>query len=265
MLDGVLVTGRGMNVTGPVGSVVIRHSTLVPGWDLEPHCAPVSPEQPSLVLEDTGACVQVERSILGTILVIAREPLPIFLSDSVLDATDPGREALSAPDCGLAAAVFHVRRSTVIGEVHTHAIGLAENAIFDGSVRVARRGIGCVRFCHVPPGSRTPARYHCQPDLVWAALREAAQRGEIDPAELPRLREVEAARVRPRFTSRRYGTPAYAQLAADSAAEISRGAEDGSELGAFHDLFQPQREDNLRQRLAEYSPAGADAGIIYVT
>ena len=43
------------------------------------------------------------------------------------------------------------------------------------------------------------------------------------------------------------------------------GAEDRSEMGAFHDLYQPQRAANLRQRLAEYTPAGADAGVIFVS
>ena len=36
-------------------------------------------------------------------------------------------------------------------------------------------------------------------------------------------------------------------------------------MGAFHDLFQPQRLDNLVLRLAEYTPAGCDAGIVIVT
>ena len=36
-------------------------------------------------------------------------------------------------------------------------------------------------------------------------------------------------------------------------------------MGAFHDLYQPQREDSLRARLAEYTPAGTDAGIFFVT
>jgi hypothetical protein len=71
--------------------------------------------------------------------------------------------------------------------------------------------------------------------------------------------------VVPRFTSTRYGTPGYAQLALGCPDEIRRGAEDSSEMGAFHDLFQPQREDNLRLRLDEYTPAGSDAGILFAT
>lgn len=248
VLDGLLITGRGLNVTGPVGAVGLRHCTLVPGWSLEPECHPHSPEEPSLVLDRTTACVSIERSILGTIEVIGdevnHEPLPIHIRDSILDATGHDRAALSAPDCRHAHAVLHAHRTTVIGEVHTHAVEIAENSIFTGRMQVARRGIGCMRFSYVPPGSRTPRRHRCQPDLV------GSQNAQL---------------VRPLFTSERYGTPAYGQLAAVCAEEIKRGAEDGSEMGAFHDLYQPQREDSLRARLAEYTPAGTDAGIIPVT
>lgn len=285
-ISGLLVTGRGVSVTGQVGAVVIRDSTLVPGWSLEAHCAPAHPEEPSLVLENTTACVQLERAILGTILVVNDEvrsdPIPIHLIDSVLDATGPEREALSAPECRHAHAILHAYRSTVIGEVHVHAVAMGENTIFVGRVHVARRGIGCLRFSYVAPerahagggrpgagseraSSRTPRRYHCEPDQVWSVLQESAERGDLDPADLPRLRELEAARVRPRFTSTAYGTPAYLQLDRSCAPEITRGAEDGSEMGVFHDLFQPQRADNLRARLDEFTPAGGDAGVIHVT
>lgn len=158
-------------------------------------------------------------------------------------ATGNDRAALSAPDCRHAHAVVSAHRTTVIGEVHTHAVAIAENSLFTGVLRVARRGVGCLRFCYVPPCSRTPRRHRCQPDLVGGD---------------------EAARVRPLFTSERYGTAAYGQLAAGCAEEITRGADDGSELGAFHDLHQPQRLDSLRARLAEYTPAGTDAGIVIV-
>ncbi|TJZ52985.1 hypothetical protein FCH28_17650 [Streptomyces piniterrae] len=248
VLDGLLVTGRGLNVTGPMGAVTLRHCTLVPGWSLEPECHPASPEEPSLVLDRTTACVEIDRCILGTIEVIGDEvgtdPLPIHLRDSILDATGHDRAALSAPDCRHAHAVLHAHRTTVIGEVHTHAVRIAENSIFTGRLHVARRGIGCLRFSYVPPGSRTPRRYRCQPDLA----------GPENPS-----------RVRPLLRGERYGSPWYGQLAASCAEEIRRGAEDGAEMGAYHDLYQPQREDSLRARLAEYTPAGTDAGIVFVT
>ena len=72
----------------------------------------------------------------------------------------------------------------------------------------------------------------------------------------------EALRVRPRFCSMRYGTPDYCRLSDDCATEIVRGADDESEMGVFHDLFNPQRTTNLQARLDEYTPAGMDPGII---
>ncbi|MFF9479735.1 hypothetical protein [Streptomyces sp. NPDC014733] len=247
VLDGLLVTGRGVNVTGPLGSLVLRHCTLVPGWSLEPACHPVSPEEPSLVLDRTTACVEIDRTVLGTIEVIGDEvgtdPLPIHLRDSILDATGTDRAALSAPDCRHAHAQLSAHRTTVLGEVHVHAVRIAENSLFTGVVRVARRQVGCVRFSYLPPGSRTPRRHRCRPDGPGG----------------------DAARVRPLLRGVRYGTPWYGQLAADCPEEIVRGAEDGAELGAYHDLYLPQRTDSLRARLAEYTPAGTEAGIVFVT
>jgi len=122
-----------------------------------------------------------------------------------------------------------------------------------------------MRFCYVPDGSRTPPRYSCQPDLVEAAVRDAFRRGELDAAARDSALRREEHRVRPQFESVRYGTPQYCRLAETCAPEIARGADDESELGAFHDLFQPQRETNLETRLAEFTPAGSDAAIIFVT
>ncbi len=83
-------------------------------------------------------------------------------------------------------------------------------------------------------------------------------------AELKRQADKALAeiRVRPRFNSLRYGMATYCQLANTCAEEIKRGADDESEMGVFHDLFQPQREVNLRTRLDEFTPAGSNAGII---
>jgi hypothetical protein len=135
-------------------------------WSLKPPCAR-HPEEASLILEDTSACVRIERSILGTVLVIADEvhtdPLRINLLDSVLDATGPTRAALSGPDRSFAHAELHLARTTMIGQVRTHSVRLAQDCLFDGELRVARRGLGCVvllRADRVAP----PRRFGCQPD-----------------------------------------------------------------------------------------------------
>ena len=111
------------------------------------------------------------------------------------------------------------------------------------------------------PGSRTPRRYECQPDLA-----EAAAVVGLDPKDAAGRAAAKAAareRVRPRFRGVRYGSPVYARLADGCAEEIRRGADDESEMGVFHDLYEPQRAANLSARLDEYTPAGVDAGLIF--
>ncbi len=274
-LDGFIVTGRGLRVYGPdttppptegpaatadpgLCEVVIRHCTLVPGWGLQCDCEPKHPNEASLELDNTQARIRIEHSILGSIYVVADEvkldPVCIHISDSILDATSDDRIALGSLTLPAAFARVSFIRSTLFGQVRTHAIELAENSLFTADVRVARRQVGCVRFCYVPPGSRTPRRYHCQPDLAVRAL------GSNPPAADVSLAQEQTI---PLFTSQRYGQPAYAQLASECAPDILRGADDESEMGAFHDLFQPQRAANLRVRLNEFTPAGMEAGILF--
>ena len=269
-LDGLLVTGRGVQVEGPVEEVCVRHCTLVPGWTLDSQCEPVHATEPSLQLVDTRAQVRIERSILGTIQVsqdeVGTDPIAIHVCDSIVDATSEQREALGAPTWPLAHAVLTIQRSTVIGQVEVHAIELAEDSIFMGEIHVARSQLGCMRFCYVTPCSRTPRRYRCQPDLALEAAAERIPQGVVDPqAWLEAEHRTERARVRPRFNSLRYGLPAYGQLATCVAPEIWRGASDEAEMGAFHDLYQPQRETSLRVRLDEFTPAGMVAGVVYAS
>ncbi|MFE3106150.1 hypothetical protein ACFXKJ_04885 [Kitasatospora indigofera] len=246
VLDGLLVAGHGVQVRGDVGRIVIRHCTLVPGLGLDADGLPQAPGEAGLELTGTPARVEVEHSILGTVVVrqdeAATGPVRISLSDTVLDATHRELAALTGPDGRPAHAVLTARRTTVIGSVRARAVDLLENCLLDGDVRITRRTEGRVRFCWLPPDSVTPRRLYCQPEHSG------------DPG-----------RVVLEFAGTRYGTPGYAQLAGGCAEEIRRGADDGSEPGALHDLFRPQREDNLRTRLAEYTPAGCDAGVFFAT
>jgi len=268
ILDGLLVTGRGMIVRGDLAHVVIRHSTLVPGSALYSSGQPRRPSDVSLELLDTTARVSIEHSILGPIRVseenIKTDPVSLEISDSIVDATDPRDVALSARDEELRAWVaLRMVRSTVFGQLRVHEIDRLENSIVLGRIDVGRRQTGCVRFSYLPHGSRTPRRYHCQPDLVDEAVEQRLRNGELTVHEARELREEERQRVRPQFNGIRYGAPTYCQLADDCAPEIKRGADDESEMGVFHDLYQPQREANLQARLDDYVPIGMDAGIIH--
>ncbi len=302
ILDGVLVTGRGVQINGALCDLTIRHSTLVPGWEMDSDCKPDRTE-PSLEIFSPNVCVKIERSILGAIQVdssveikrddktveygenedfsndsldcadefieVRLDPIRICISDSIVDATDPEIEVIGAPGCPVAHVCLSVKRSTIFGHTQVHAIELAENTIFDGRITVARRQKGCIRFCYVTSGSRTPRRYRCQPDLVTSAIAKKLRQNAIEQNESsPSFAIIQAAqvqeslRVHPRFNSVRYGKPTYCQLTDCCAEEIKRGANDESEMGVFHHLYQPQRMANLSVRLNEYLPAHMDVGII---
>jgi hypothetical protein len=71
--------------------------------------------------------------------------------------------------------------------------------------------------------------------------------------------------LQPRFSSTRYGNASYAQFDRSCPPEICTGAEDGSEMGVFNYLKQPQREANLRASLKEYLRFGLTADIVFET
>ncbi len=75
---------------------------------------------------------------------------------------------------------------------------------------------------------------------------------------------LSSSRIYPRFTSERYGDPGYAQLHKDIASEILEGGDNGAEMGAFNQLYQPQRISNLGSSLDEYLRFGVEAGILLV-
>ena len=277
-LDGVMVTGRPLHVSAPRdagsdaeagaaadcgGELLIRHCTLVPGWGIDGDCGPERPAEPSLELHGLQARVRIEHSLLGSIQVqqdeVGSDPVPLSIADSVIDAAGGDHEAIGAVTTAVAHVVLTVLRCTIFGIVEVHALQLAENSLFNDCLNVARRQVGCMRFCHVPRHCRTPRRYRCQPDDVVAAVR--ARR--LDPAAEQREIDAEARRVRPHYDTRRYGRPGYARLSAHCAQEIRRGADDTSEMGVHHHLFQPQREANLRTRLDEYTPAGMTVGLFF--
>jgi hypothetical protein len=142
---------------------------------------------------------------------------------------------------------------TIFGASHFREITVASSVIFQHITRTDRRQAGCVRFSYIAPGSRTPRRYRCQPDL--------GLEGITDPA----AKQIIKNRLRPSYTSVHYGEPGYAQLGLECACEIKMGAENRAEMGAFNLLLQPQREANLRIRLDEYLPFGLEPGLIYLT
>jgi hypothetical protein len=233
-LDGLLIEGAVSVLVGNLGVLRVSHCTLAPGaGEIIVNASATDPEKQNTLLK-----LSLEHSICG----------PVTLSDTVthLSITDSIVSSGKGSDDKLAAitalgAEAALERSTFFGTVAVRSVE-ASNCIFTGVLEAARRQTGCVRFSFLPLESKAPRRYHCQPE---------------DAAE--------AALVGPQFTSRSYGDPGYAQLSQRCAVEIRQGADDEAEMGAFHDLFQPQRETNLRVRLDEYLRFGLEAGFIYAS
>jgi hypothetical protein len=127
----------------------------------------------------------------------------------------------------------------------------ATSSLFEGALEVEQHQEGCVRFSYTPIDQKTPRRYRCEPDLSLAGLTDSGARKRA------------LARLRPRFTSRSFGDPAYGQLAGPSA--LLTGAEGDLEMGAFHHLEYPAREGNLRGALRQYLRFGLESGILLET
>ncbi len=227
-LNGLLLSGGTIRVTGALQTLRLLHCTLVPSAN------------PSLVADLPDVTIEMDHCIVGALRIHERSSVSI--SDSIVDATAVTQVAFAAANGTDSGGTLQIADSTIIGTVNTLELQLASNSIFMADVTSEKLQEGCVRFCYLPLVSIVPRRYRCQPED-----------------------DEDALRVRPQFTSLRYSDPGYGQLALRTAAEIREGADDEAEMGAFHELFEPQRETNLRVRLDEYLRFGLEAGIFYVT
>jgi len=247
-------------------TLVLRHCTLVPGLTRDPDGTAHFTGRASLIVLHPFASVTLDHCIVGP--VVAIEGAEVAANDSVFDASAQDEIAFCgrAPAGGgglltvsnaadrktgdglTAGGHLTLEACTVLGKVHAERLDVSDSLLlarrtgagdpWPAPVWAERRQVGCVRFSFVPPGSRTPRRFHC---------------AGADPAH------------RPFHTSLRYGDPGYMQLRRSTHAVIRTGASDESEMGVTHELYQPQRETNLRIRLDEYLRYGLEAGFFYAT
>ncbi|MGH6846867.1 MAG: hypothetical protein ACREC0_05370 [Methylocella sp.] len=251
-LNGLRIVGAPLEIAASagnaLGALTLSHCTLVPGLSLKPDCTPASPGTPSLSVALADVTVAVDHSILGAVSAVASATLS--LSDSIVDATSTTSVAYAAIDGVSPGASLSLSACTVIGKINAQQLTLVTDSILLAAlaaadswkfpVNAARRQEGCVRFSYVPSRARVPRRYQCLPES----------------APSPEL-------ALPRFTSLRYGFAAYAQLADTAGASLQTGADDEGQPGAFHAVFQPQRESNLQVRLGEYLRTSLEAGIFH--
>jgi hypothetical protein len=251
-LNGLRITGAPLQIaasaTNALGVLTLSHCTLVPGLTLNPDGAPASPAAPSLSVGLPDVTVAIDHSILGPVNAIASATVSI--SDSIVDATATTSVAYAALDGASPGAGLSLSACTVIGKINAQQLTMVTNSILLAAlaqpdswkfpVNAARRQEGCVRFSYVPANARVPRRYQCLPES----------------APSPEL-------ALPRFTSLRFGFAAYAQLASTAGASLQTGADDEGQPGAFHAVYQPQRQTNLRVRLGEYLRTSLEAGIFH--
>jgi hypothetical protein len=246
--------------------LVLRHCTLVPGITRDPDGEPHSVGRASLIVLHPFAEVTLDHCIVGP--VVAVEGAEVKANDSIFDASAEDEIAFCgrapagggglltvsvAADRGTGDGLVeggHLKLDacTVLGKVHAQRLDASNSLLL---ARLAEAGdpwvapvwaercqVGCIRFSFVPPGSRTPRRFQC-------VGTDAAHR--------------------PFHTSLRYGDPGYIQLRRSTHRAVRTGASDESEMGVTHELYQPQRETNLRVRLDEYLRYGLEAGFFYAT
>jgi len=252
-LNGLLVSGGYLHLPAlePGGgsnqlySLTLQHCTLAPGDSPAIGGVAAQPAMTRIIAESPDTTLFIDQCIIGGLR--AADNTIVQIGNSIVDAGLETATAYSGLTDDSPAAPLTVSNSTIIGKVYTRILN-ASNTIFMGGLEgedpwpsplmAERLQEGCTRFCYLPPGARVPRPYHCQPEKA-----------------------ADAGKVKPVFTSRQYGDAGYCQLSTACPCAITQGADDGSEIGCFHQLYQPQRLANLRTRLDEYLRFGLEAGI----
>jgi hypothetical protein len=250
-LDGLLVSG-GITVSGKDDcSLIIAGSTILP-FD----------GAPALSWTATGGGqLTLDHSLCGALRI--DDEVAITLRDSAIDGGTFAAIAIAKTDT-TACGRLDIARCTVIGGVLARETELIENSILNGVAIFSRTQSGCVRFSWLPLDSKTPRRFQCQPD---SAIQKAIDAKTANNKKQPTQTEKDAIAadvklwLTPVFTADS-AKAAFLQLHRLCPEEIAGGADDGSEMGIFHDLYQPQRLSNLATRLDEYLRVDLEAGIL---
>lgn len=234
-LNGLAIEGGVRVAPGALERLSLSHCTL------PAPSAALTVEAEALGSSNPGLELSAVRCLLGPISA-AGPTASARLDGCVVHGADA---AIALPD-----ATLTIDGSTVLGSVACRVL-FSSNALFSAPVTAAHTQEGCVRFGYLAPASRAPRRFRCQPDQALEGVHDSALRRRI------------ATRVRPVWTTLDPAHPAYAQLDVRCPQEITRGADGGCEMGAFHHLQQPWREDNLGAALRQYLRHGLEAGLRY--
>jgi hypothetical protein len=188
----------------------------------------------------------IDHCITGPILVEQLEDCAesgfveeLVIRDSIVDAQQFDPEM--AIDCVTGRVVLE--RVTVFGDVDVALIEASDSIIL-GSLTALNQQESCLRFSAVSPGGSLPRLFE-----VFGPGRPSES---IEPTPI----------VPEFFTSLRFGDPGYALLSVVAPVEMSEGAENGSEMGAFSSLLRPIRLNSIVNKVDEFKPAGVIAQYI---
>ncbi len=229
-LDGAWVGARGartVRLEGHFARVRLRYMTFDPGG-----LDALGAALPAVAIVVAGV---VEKLVIDHCLVAsirlagaASSVERLVIRDSIVHARDAGAIALD-----LATAHVRMARTTVIGPaIDATAMVVEEldatDSLIAGVALVTNTQQGCFRFSARGPLSAVPHPYRSH---------------VVD--DMARL-----------FASLRFGDFRYAQLGPVAPAVIARGAENGSEIGAFCGAIVPIKRDSLAAKVDEYLPFG---------
>jgi hypothetical protein len=247
-ISGLWVSGS-LRIVEKAANVQLMDCTLVPGIALTQCGKPAMPGQPSIVAEGTEVNLSLIRCITGPVGAFVGGSTRIC--SSVVDSGSRCAVAYAAPDFASEGAALHIEDSTVIGKVHVELMELASNTIFlarlarndawSAALWCSRRQAGCVRFCFLPATAITPQQFRCLPP-------DSTQEGVFLP----------------KFITLEYGHPSYGMLSGDTPMAIWTGADDGSQMGAYHLLQETEAVRNVQLRAPEFLPFGMEAGIFLI-
>jgi len=294
-LDGLWVGGTGSVIlTGDYREVVVRHLTLDPGGapGIDGSGTPL-PAVPLVIRADIAE-LRIESSVTGPITVESGEVEKLVIRDSIIQSSDGTKPALNigTGDTYLErVTVFgsaSIHRLWATETIITGATNVVDtqrgcfrfsaslaDALFGLALSVTMRQALDRRETPVEIKQQFgPAPYHNftvlveRPGELWViydvdarrVFRAIADGGQLRVFEIGRLphpyQSYFAENLECLSSSRRFGDPNYGQLSAAAPHELLRGAQNGSEMGAFSSLLNPTKLDSLAAKVAEYAPAG---------
>lgn len=226
-LDGLWIGAKGdtdakIILEGDFDCVVIRNCTIDPGGSRNLLGEKILPVKLSIQGRVGNLCIN--SSILGPVCIENKGIIEeLSISDSIIQSVE-----VSVPALNINTGKSVINRSTIFGDAVLHQLEASE-AFFTGNATITNAQQGCFRYSAAPKASRLPRPYE---SFLFSTDTKHW------------------------FTSRIFGQPGYAQLSETAPEKLQRGAENGSEIGAFSNLMNPVKSDGLQSKVNEYMPFG---------